>query len=98
MLRYVIVMQNATGNTSAVYEGIRCSSDEVKTYARLGTSGQWSLTANAEWKALNDNMPSRHALAFARQGACKDHYAPSKADIIEALQARQRTSPTYKNN
>jgi hypothetical protein len=98
VVRYVMVMRNATGNTSAIYEGVRCTSDEVKTYARFGASGQWTLLANPEWKAVNDNMPSRHAQGFARQGGCKDHFAPSKQEMLDALNARQRTPPSRKGN
>lgn len=87
VVRYVIVMRNATGNTSAVYEGIRCVTNEVKTYARLGASGTWSLQANPVWKSVADNMPSRHAQAFARQGGCQNRLATSKREIVEALKA-----------
>jgi hypothetical protein len=85
VVRYVIVMKNATGSVNAVYEGIRCASDEVKTYARWTSSGTWSPTSNPQWKAVNDNMPSRHAQAFARQGGCQNRLAPSKAEILRAL-------------
>jgi hypothetical protein len=98
VVRYVIVMRNVTGSTSAVFEGVRCVSDEVKTYARFGSAGQWSMVAKPEWKPVNDNMPSHHAQAFARQGGCKDRFPPGKQDIIEALSARQRMAPSWKGN
>jgi hypothetical protein len=90
VVRYVIVMTNATGSTNAVYEGIRCVSDEVKTYARLGASGQWSILVNPSWQALTDNMPSRHAQVLARQGVCQNRFAPSKQEIIAALKSGRR--------
>lgn len=90
VVRYVIVMTNATGSTNAVYEGIRCASDEVKTYARLGASGQWATAANSLWKAVNDSMPSRHALAFARQGGCQNRLATNKQEIVTALKAGRK--------
>lgn len=90
VVRYVIVMTNASGQSSAVYEGIRCASDEVKTYARLGAAGQWNLLANPSWKGLGENMPSRHAFAFARQGACENRLATSVAEVIAALKAPTR--------
>jgi hypothetical protein len=87
VVRYVILMINATGSTNAVYEGVRCISGEVKTYARLGASGQWSILVNPAWKALNDNMPSHHAQAFARQGGCQNRLATTKKEIIAALKS-----------
>jgi DNA-binding beta-propeller fold protein YncE len=85
VVRYVIVMTNATGSVNAVYEGIRCITDEVKTYARWTSSGTWSVASDPQWKALNDNTPSQHAKAFARQGGCQSRLATSKAEIVNAL-------------
>lgn len=92
VVRYVIVMTNTSGSSSAVYEGIRCISDEVKTYARLSASGQWSMLSNPAWKAVNDNMPSHHAQAFARQGGCQNRLATSQQEIIKALKAGRKPS------
>lgn len=91
VVRYVMVMRNATGSSNAVYEGLRCITDEVKTYARLSASGTWSIQENPVWRAVSDNMPSRHAQAFARQGACQNQLATSKQEIIEALKAPKRS-------
>jgi hypothetical protein len=91
VVRYVVVMTNSAGNNNVLYEGIRCTSDEVKTYARLGSSGHWSIASNPQWKAVTDNMPSRHAQAFARQGACQNRLATSKQEIIAALRDGPQT-------
>ena len=92
VVRYVIVMKNTTGSVNAVYEGIRCASDEVKTYARWTSSGTWSMTSNPQWKAVNDNMPSRHAQAFARQGGCQNRLATTKAEILQALKTGNKAN------
>jgi CNP1-like family len=92
VVRYVIVMTNATGSVNAVYEGIRCITDEVKTYARWTSSGTWSLVSDPQWKALNDNMPSQHAKAFARQGGCQSRLATSKNEILRALKSVKKNS------
>ncbi len=70
VVRYVAVAANSSGTVNAMYEGIRCATGEVKVYARYGMSGQWTMLEDPQWTPLNDNQPSRHALAFARQGAC----------------------------
>jgi hypothetical protein len=98
VVRYVVVMTNATGNVNAAYEGLHCIRDEVKTYARFSASGQWSLTTNPAWKAVNDNMPSQHALAFARQGACQNHLASTKQEIITALKSGRQRSQDIRTN
>lgn len=88
VVRYVVVMTNASGSVSAAYEGIHCITDEVKTYARWSSSGTWSPVSDPQWKALNDNMPSKHAHAFARQGGCINRLATSPAEIIAALKLK----------
>jgi hypothetical protein len=98
VVRYVIAMRNNTGSTNAVYEGIRCITDEVKTYARQGSSGQWSMVQSPVWKAVNDNMPSHHAQAFARQGGCQNRLAVSKEEIVTALKNVRRATPGAKTN
>ena len=87
IVRYVMVAKSPSGNMNASYEGIRCLTGEVKTYARFTTSGQWSVIGNPEWKPLNGNQPSMHALALARQGACNGRAAAanSPAEIINKL-------------
>ena len=67
--RYVMVVTNSGGMVSAIYEGLRCATAEVKTYGRYN-DGQWRANPNPEWRTLNNNPAVRHALNFARQGAC----------------------------
>ena len=92
VVRYVVVMTSRSGSTSAFFEGIRCSTREVKTYARHGSSGDWIMTTGPVWRALNDTMPSHHAMAFARQGACVDG-AFTRDDILNAMK-NGPTQPT----
>lgn len=92
VVRYVAYMTNLSGSISAVYEGIRCTTDEVKSYARWSPTSQWTRTIEPTWKDLNGNQPSKHALAIARQGACDNHLARnSVAEIVRAL--KQTTRP-----
>jgi hypothetical protein len=92
VVRYVVVMRNSSGTVHAAYEGIRCFTRDFKTYARWTSQGTWSLVSKPEWRALNDNMPSRHAMAFARQGACDGAAANSVATIQKAMKLPQGKS------
>jgi hypothetical protein len=88
VVRYVVVMRNAAGSVTAAYEGVRCTTDEVKTYARSNGMGGWTTVADPQWKSLTDNMPSRHAHAITRQGACSGH--------IDRFEAKESACPvTY---
>lgn len=87
IVRYVMVATNASGSVNAMYEGIRCATGEVKTYARASNNGVWSVVKEPQWRDFSDNLPSKHAIAFARQGACDGRAAAasSAADIIKAM-------------
>lgn len=95
VVRYVVTMTNLSGSVSALYEGIRCTTDEVKTYARWSPSSQWTRTTEPVWREINSNLPSKHAFAIARQGACENHLAQSTvADIVRALKQTSKTKVT----
>jgi len=93
VVRYVATMTNLSGSVSAVYEGIRCTTDEVKTYARWSAGTGWTRTTDPQWKGINSNLPFKHAFAIARQGACENRLSRSSvADIVRALQSPSKAA------
>lgn len=92
VVRYVVVMRNMSGSVNAAYEGIRCATGEVKTYGRVNSAGSWVPVDQPQWRSLTDNLPSRHAYAIARQGACDGRTAAKRDDILKALQRRLRAA------
>lgn len=82
VVRYVMVATSASGVRNVMYEGIRCSTGEFKTYARYSPDGRWNVVANAEWRSMFGNMPSKHALRFAQAGACDNASPPSTVDAL----------------
>lgn len=88
IVRYVVVATSPSGVRNSFYEGIRCSSGEYKTYARHTPQGGWAKVSNPEWKTMFGNMPSRHALQFAKTAAC-DNVAPpsSVGEIVQHLKS-----------
>lgn len=88
IVRYVMVAVSPSGSVNAFYEGIRCTTGEVKAYARANASGEWTLVKDPQWRGLNDRQPSKHALALAQQGACEGNAsANSAAEILRKLKA-----------
>ncbi|RYY94936.1 MAG: hypothetical protein EOO24_23785 [Comamonadaceae bacterium] len=73
IVRYVVVATSTTGTVNAMYEGIRCSTGEVKVYARHNPDSGWVATKNADWVPLNLTRNSHHSLQVARNGACIGH-------------------------
>ncbi|WP_210544638.1 CNP1-like family protein [Rhodoferax sp. PAMC 29310] len=87
IVRYVVVATNSSGSMAAMYEGIRCATGEVKTYARFNSSGEWDTLKRPEWLDLAGKQPSKHALVLARQGVCEGATSTglSVTDIVRAL-------------
>ena len=86
LVRYVVVATSASGVRNVMYEALRCSSGEFKTYARYLPNGKWSLVSNPQWRSVFDNMPSKHPLRLAKAGAC-EQTAPvgSVAELVNKL-------------
>lgn len=82
VVRYVVVASSASGARNVMYEGIRCTTGEFKTYARQSSDGKWTNMSNPEWRSLFGNMPSKHALRFARAGACDSAAPATSVDVL----------------
>ena len=82
LIRYVLVASSASGAKNVMYEAIRCSTGEFKTYARYSSDGRWSPASDANWRSMFGTLPSRHALYFARAGACDNAATPSSVNAL----------------
>jgi len=71
IVRYVVVATTPAGAKNVMYEGLRCKTGEVRTYARAKPDGSWVPVANSEWKSVYDISLPRHSLRFARAAACQ---------------------------
>jgi len=90
IVRYVVVAANReNGGFNAFYEGIRCATDQYKTYAHF-SNGAWEQQRDPEWKHFNERS-SRYAKALAYQGLCRGH-APraSVSEMVRFLRAPVR--------
>jgi CNP1-like family len=85
-VRYVVVAQSPSGVINAMYEVIRCSTAEWKTYARFNKSSGWNQVADPQWQSLTASSPSRYALRLAQQGVCNGAAATqSVRDMVRYL-------------
>ena len=82
VVRYVIVARSTSGTINAMYEGLRCSTGEMRTYARYNASGGWGRAENNDWRSMWGSSPSRHTLMFAKQGGCTGNATPRSVDEI----------------
>jgi len=72
IVRYVVVATSSAGAKNVIYEGLRCSTGEVRIYARAKPDGSWVPVANSEWKSVFDASLPRHSLRFAKTAACQN--------------------------
>lgn len=93
IVRYVMVATSASGARIVMYEGLRCATGEFKTYSRYSAEGEWKAVTDAPWRSVFGNMPSRHALLFARAGACD---GATTAASVPVLVSRLK-NPNYRS-
>lgn len=92
VVRYVIVASGPGGSLNVMYEGIRCSTAQYRIYARHHTETGWTQVRDGDWESLFGSASARHALTFARAGACTGRSANTSADtIIRTLKTDRQT-------
>lgn len=94
IVRVVVVATSATVG-QALFEAIRCGTGEFMTHARTNSAGQWVPVKEPQWRPLNGNNTSKHALALAHQGLCQGRSiaAGDSAQLINQL-----TNKAFKGN
>lgn len=84
LVRYVMVARSASGASNVMYEGLRCSTAEFKTYGRYA-DGRWTMVDQPQWHSLG-SLPSKHPLRFAKAGACDGAAPPTSVlDMVNRL-------------
>lgn len=94
VVRVVMVATSATVS-QALFEAIRCGTGEFMTHARTNSAGQWVAVKDPQWRPMNGNNTSKHALALAQQGLCQGRSiaANDSAQLINQL-----TNKMFKGN
>lgn len=71
VVRYVRVASSRQGALNAVYEGVRCNSAEVRSYAYWNASSQqWHNTPQSPWRPLNFGAATQPARMLAYNALC----------------------------
>lgn len=88
LVRYVVVASSASGAVNAMYEAIRCSTGEYKTYARRTVDAEWKSLAEPTWRSMQESQHVRYAFRLAQQGVCTGRApASSVAAIVRNLKS-----------
>jgi CNP1-like family len=87
IVRYVVVAQSPSGVVNAMYEAVRCTTGEWKTYARHNKDSGWSMATDPQWRPLRGYQSSNHAMRLAQQGMCTGGApAQSVRQVVRSVQ------------
>lgn len=84
VVRYTLVVRTSGGATNITFEGIRCESREVRTYASGRHDGQWVKARLSEWRPIENKPTNRQHAALSR-----DLFCPSGTPIRSPDEGRE---------
>lgn len=86
VVRYTVVVKSSSGATNVIYEGLRCSVTEYRTYA-FGTSDKKMSKARvSEWKRFYNADSMVHRYNFYHYYMCSKIQSPySPEEIIQRI-------------
>lgn len=90
VVRYVLVAFSASGSKNVMYDGMRCSTGEVKTYARYTPDGRWVPVTDPKWRSVFDSTTPKHSLRLARAGVC---VSGAPVGTVRELVAKLKSPP-----
>lgn len=86
VVRYTLVVRSSGGARTVSYEGLRCSTGEIKHYASGRPDGQWSRDPDPKWKEIGFEGANRYHEALWKEYVCKDGSPlASVDDIVTAI-------------
>jgi len=93
VVRYTLVAQSAGGAQNISYEGIRCQTREMKSYAFGHKDGKWSRSRRDQWQRIVGTGANRPQAALQHDYFCRGGLVSGKAeDIAKRLREQQAYS------
>lgn len=71
VIRYTLVSKSRTGAINISHEGIRCRTQDRKSYAFGRTNGDWVRSRSDEWSLINAAAANRQYAALANDYFCQ---------------------------
>jgi hypothetical protein len=93
VVRFVLVARSNTGALNVLFEGIRCQTAEMKTYARWDNQSAWNVNRDAAWRPLQFSGSTRHGIRLAKSGVCDAN--TTSGDAAHILRSLRTTAPLY---
>lgn len=88
VVRYVLVVQSASGVRNVSFEGIRCETREWRLYAFGRPDGSWSKSRSNQWRPIENRAVNQYHATLHREYFCPDGIAIQNArEGVMALRA-----------
>ncbi len=82
VVRYTLIVKAAGGAENVSFEGIRCTSKEMKIYAIGGMNGQWVEPLHSEWRNVSYQDINRQHNRLYSDILCPDRLPARHVDDI----------------
>lgn len=97
-IRYALIIESPNGVRNVSYEGMRCSTAEIKTYAWGTSEGKWYAAKEPQWQPIRaDRMNGQHETLYTRYFCEAASAARTANDLIQLMQQKDRRTPTTAN-
>lgn len=82
-IRYTMVSKSRAGAVNITYEGMKCSTFEIKRYAYGSKDGKWTVSKHAVWRPVQFYSSNRPHGALAQDYFCEEKaIAGKKEDML----------------
>ena len=86
ILFYTVVIQSADGSSNIIYEGLRCATEEIKSYAYGTRDGRFEIMPDAQWKYFYNEGPLGYRMDLMETYACTEAgWAVETDTVLERL-------------
>lgn len=82
VLFYTVVIQSADGSSNIIYEGIRCATEEIKSFAYGTRDGRFERMADAQWKYFYNEGVLGYRMDLMEKYACSEAGWAVDADTV----------------
>ncbi len=86
VLRYTVIIQSPRGASNIVYEGIRCATKEIKTFAYGTRDGRFEPMADPRWMFVFTKGPLGYRTSMVERYVCDENgWAIDTDAVLERL-------------
>ena len=86
VVRYTLALESRKGSANVVYEGVRCSSREYKTYAYGDSKGQFRAVKKPKWRRIKAGGVMVYRKELLQFYLCDDQGLPrTKEQMLEYI-------------